>query len=135
MFPHTFHVLWKSFFFHVLGTAWSSSSSKKKETLDFEMPVFSQMFSLLWEFTFPIIWELYALMPWAKYARDLWLWKVRVFPEVPLTMKIQISHGILWVSITHEIKECGICNKTKTFKIFVFSHNFPVLSKFTIPMF
>ena len=58
-------------FFHVLGTAWSSSSSKKKETLDFEMPVFSQMFSLLWEFTFPIIWELYALMPWAKYARDL----------------------------------------------------------------
>ena len=44
---------------------------KKKETLDFEMPVFSQMFSLLWEFNFPIIWELYALMPWAKYARDL----------------------------------------------------------------
>ena len=44
---------------------------KIPETLNFEMLVFSHIFSLLWEFTFLIFWELYVLMPHMKYVRNL----------------------------------------------------------------
>ena len=44
---------------------------KISETLNFEMFVFSHIFSLLWEFTFPIFWELYGLMYHMKYVRNL----------------------------------------------------------------
>ena len=43
---------------------------KIPETLNFEMFVFSHIFSLLWEFTFLIFWELYVLMPHIKYVRN-----------------------------------------------------------------
>ena len=43
---------------------------KISETLNFEMFVFSHIFSLLWEFTFLIFWELYVLMPHMKYVRN-----------------------------------------------------------------
>ena len=42
---------------------------KIPETLNFEMLVFSHIFSLLWEFTFLIFWELYVLMPHMKHVR------------------------------------------------------------------
>ena len=43
---------------------------KISETLNFEMFVFSHIFSLLWEFTFLIFWELYVLMPHMKYVSN-----------------------------------------------------------------
>ena len=43
---------------------------KIPETLNLEVFVFSQIFSLLWEFTFLIFWELYVLMPHTKYVRN-----------------------------------------------------------------
>ena len=42
----------------------------KNLTLNFEMLVFSHIFSLLWEFTFLIFRELYVLMPHMKYVRN-----------------------------------------------------------------
>ena len=43
---------------------------KNPETLNFEMFMFSHIFSLLCEFTFLIFWELYVLMPHMKYVRN-----------------------------------------------------------------
>ena len=43
---------------------------KIPETLNFEMFMFSHIFSLLCEFTFLIFWELYVLMPHMKYVRN-----------------------------------------------------------------
>ena len=43
---------------------------KTSETLNFEMFVFSHIFSLLWEFTFPIFWELYGFLLHPKYLRN-----------------------------------------------------------------
>ena len=43
---------------------------KIPETLNFEMFMFSHIFSLLCEFTFLIFWELYVLMPHIKYVRS-----------------------------------------------------------------
>ena len=43
---------------------------KIPETLNFEMFMFSHIFSLLCEFTFLIFWELYVLMPHIKYVRN-----------------------------------------------------------------
>ena len=40
------------------------------ETFNFELLVFSHIFSLLWEFTFLIFRELYVLMPHMKYVRN-----------------------------------------------------------------
>ena len=59
-------------FSYMLGSAWISASSKKiPETLNFEMFMFSHIFSLLCEFTyFLIFWELYVLMPHIKYVRS-----------------------------------------------------------------
>ena len=63
---------------------------KIPETLNFEMFVFSHIFSLLWEFTFLIFCELYVLMQHMKYVRNLQLWNVFVFPYVSFTMRIQL---------------------------------------------
>ena len=43
---------------------------KISETINFEMCVFSHIFSLLWEFTFPIFWELYGFPLHPKYLRN-----------------------------------------------------------------
>ena len=43
---------------------------KIPETLNFEMIMFSHIFSLLCAFTFLIFWELYVLMPHMKYVRN-----------------------------------------------------------------
>ena len=43
---------------------------KIPQTLNFEMFMFSHIFSLLCEFTFLIFWELYVLMPHMKYVRN-----------------------------------------------------------------
>ena len=43
---------------------------KISETLNFEMFVFSHIFSLLWEFTFPIYWELYGFLLHPKHLRN-----------------------------------------------------------------
>ena len=40
------------------------------ETFNFEMLMFSHIFSLLCEFTSLIFWELYVLMPHMKYVRN-----------------------------------------------------------------
>ena len=53
---------------------------KIPETLNFEMFVFSHIFSLLWEFTFPIFWELYGFLLHPKYFRNPTLWNVCFFP-------------------------------------------------------
>ena len=60
-------------FFQVLETARISASIEnyKKPFAMSEMSLFSHIFSLLWEFTFPIFWELYELMPHMKYLSDL----------------------------------------------------------------
>ena len=59
-------------FFQVLETARISASIEnyKKPFEMSEMSLFSHIFSLLWEFTFPIFWELYELMPHMKYLSD-----------------------------------------------------------------
>ena len=49
---------------------------KISEILNFEMFVFSHIFSLLWEFTFPIFWELYGFLLHPKYLK---LWNVCFF--------------------------------------------------------
>ena len=60
-------------FFQVLETARISASIEnyKKPFEMSEMSLFSHIFSLLWEFTFPIFWELYELMPHMKCLSDL----------------------------------------------------------------
>ena len=100
---------------------------KIPETLNFEMFVFSHIFSLLWEFTFLIFWELYVLMPHMKYVRNPQLWNVCVFPYVSLTMRIQFSHvfGIAWVSILREIEQCRIYKKPKPQEYLCFPITFP----------
>ena len=100
---------------------------KIPETLNFEMLVFSHIFSLLWEFTFLIFWELYVLKPHMKYVRNPQLWNVCVFPYVSLTMRIQCSHviGIVQVSISREIEECGTCKKPKPLEYLCFPTIFP----------
>ena len=43
---------------------------KISQTLNFEIFVFSHIFSLLWEFTFPVFWELYGFLLHPKYLRN-----------------------------------------------------------------
>ena len=71
-------------FSHVLGTAWISSCIKRKisETLNFEMLVFSHIFSLLWEFTFPIFWELYGFLLHPKYLRTFGMFFFPYFSRI-----------------------------------------------------
>ena len=53
---------------------------KISETLNFEKFVFSHIFSLLWDFIFPIFWELYGFVLHPKYLRNPLLWDVCFFP-------------------------------------------------------
>ena len=53
---------------------------KVPETLNFEMFVFSHIFPLLWEFTFPIFWALSGFLLHPKYFRNPTLWNVCFFP-------------------------------------------------------
>ena len=78
---------------------------KISETLNFEMFVFSHIFSLLWEFTFPIFWELYGFLLHPKYLRNPLLWNVCFFPYFSRIMGIHFSHvlGIVWISASPEI--------------------------------
>ena len=50
------------------------------KTLNFEIFVFSDIFPLLSEFTFPILWELYGFLLHPKYLRNPLLWNVCFFP-------------------------------------------------------
>ena len=82
------------------------------------MFVFSHIFPLIWEFTFPIFWKLYGLMPHMKYVRNPQLCNVCVFPYISLTMSIHFSHvlRIVQVSVSREIFKKPI---THNFGIFV----------------
>ena len=73
------------------------------------MLVFSQIFHLLHEFTFPMFWKLYGLI------------QILMFSEL---------HGFLFHA---KQRSAPICKKY--FGIFVFFLSFPVQSKFTVPMF
>ena len=100
------------------------------------MFMFSHIFSLLCEFTFLIFWELYVLMPHMKYVRNPQLWNVCVFPYISFTMRIQLFLMFLELyGFLFYVKQSSVEYITKTFGIIVFSHNFPVLGKLTIPMF
>ena len=101
---------------------------KISETRNFEMFVFSHIFSLLWEFTFPIFWELYGFLLHPKYLK---LWNVCFFsPYFFRIMGIRFSHvlGIVWISASPKIFE-------KLWNFYFFSHTFPVLWEFTFPVF
>ena len=101
------------------------------------MSVFSQIFSLLWEFAFPIFWELHGLMPHMKYVRKLQLWNVCVFPYVSLTTRLQFSYvfGIVRVSITHKTEECGVCKKPRSQEHLCFPIIFPYKGNSLFPYF
>ena len=83
------------------------------------MPVFSHIFSLLWKFTFPIFWEL-CVNALHEICKRPVAFECLCFPRRSSTMRIQISHGIVWVSITREIEECGICKKPKPLEYLCF---------------
>ena len=64
---------------------------KIPETLNFEMFMFSHIFSLLCEFTyFLIFWELYVLMPHIKYVRSPQLQNACVFSYFSRPMTFQL---------------------------------------------
>ena len=65
-------------FYHILVIVWISASPKYLRNPNFEKSVFFRIFSLLWEFTFPIFWKLYGLMP-QIYTRSIAL-KCLCFP-------------------------------------------------------
>ena len=50
------------------------------ETLNFWMFVFSNNFSILWEFAFPMFWEFYGFT--GKISPDPWVGKIWVFPYI-----------------------------------------------------
>ena len=75
---------------------------KISETLKFEMFVFSHIFPLLWEFTFPIFWELYGFLLHPKYLRNFEMFVF--FPYFSRIMRIHFSHvlGTAWISASSE---------------------------------
>ena len=93
---------------------------KISETLNFEMFVFSHIFPLLWEFTFPIFWELYGFLLHPKYLRNPTLWNVCVFAYFSCIMKIQFSHvlGTAWISASSEKFQKHLTLKCLCFPIF-----------------
>ena len=67
-------------FSHILGHALISPSYKEfKKCLTLKC-LFSLIFPLLWEFTFPIFWGLYGFLLHPKYLRNPLLWNVFFFP-------------------------------------------------------
>ena len=96
-------------------------------------------FPLLWELIFSIFWELNGLMSHMKYVRNPELWNVSCF-LIRLLYYENSLFSCFWFRNCigfHFTRNGGVQNmyETHTFGIFVFSHNFLVLSKFTIPMF
>ena len=90
---------------------------KIPETLNFEMFVFSHIFSLLWEFTFPIFWELYGFLLHPKYLRNFGMFVF--FPYFSRIMRIHFSHvlGIVWISASSKILKKPINLKCLCFPI------------------
>ena len=78
---------------------------KIPETLNFEMFVFSPIFPLQWEFTFPIFWEWYGFLLHPKYFRNQHFGKFAFFPYFFRNMGIHFSHvlGIVWISASSKI--------------------------------
>ena len=66
------------------------------------MFVFSHIFPLLWEFTYPIFWEFYGFLLHPKYLRNPTLWNVCVFPYFSCIMEIQFFYvlGTAWISVS-----------------------------------
>ena len=89
-------------FSHILEHALISPSYKEfKKCLTLKC-LFSLIFPLLWEFTFPIFWGLYGLfLLHPKYLRNPLLWNVCFFPSI---MWIHFSHvlGTTWISASSE---------------------------------
>ena len=93
------------------------------------MFVFSNTFSVLWEFTFSMFWELYGFLLPQMYLRNL-KFEMFVFSHIfSRAMEIHFSHvlGTVWISASPE-KPCN-------FGMFVFSHTLAVLWGFTFPTF
>ena len=63
---------------------------KIPQARNFEMFMFSHIFSLQCQFTFLIFWELYVLLPHMKYVGNPQLWNVCVLPYFSLTMGIEL---------------------------------------------
>ena len=73
------------------------------ETLNFEMFLFSHIFPLLWEFTFPMFWQLHGFLLHPKYLRNFEMFVF--FPCFSRIMRIHFSHvlGIVWISASSKI--------------------------------
>ena len=135
-------------FSHVLRTAWISASSEKFQK-HFEMFVFSHIFSLLWEFTFPIYWELYGFLLHPKHLRNfgmfaffphtfpvLWeftfpmFWELYGFLLHPKFLRNPYIWNVcafLYFSRIIEIQFSHVLAipETLNFEMFMFSHIFP----------
>ena len=91
------------------------------------MFVFSQLFPLQWEFTFPIFWELYGFLLHPKYLRNPLLWNVYFFPYFSRIVGIHFSQtlGIVWISASSEIFKKSINLKCFCFPILFPYHENP----------
>ena len=96
---------------------------KITEILNFEMFVFSHIFPLLWQFTFPIFWELYGFLLHQKYFRNPTPWNVCFFPIL-----FPYYGNSLFPCFGNSMNFCFIRNIQENYKfeMFVFSHTFPV---------
>ena len=105
---------------------------KVPETLNFEMFVFSHIFPLLWEFTFPIFWALSGFLLHPKYFRNPTLWNVCFFPILFPSYGNSLFHvlGIDWISASSEKFQ-----KHLTLKCLCVSHIFSLLCEFTFLIF
>ena len=92
---------------------------KISQTLNFEIFVFSHIFSLLWEFTFPVFWELYGFLLHPKYLRNFGMFFF--FPY--------FSHvlGIVWISASSKILKKPINLKCLCFPILFPYYGNPLL--------
>ena len=96
------------------------------------MFVFSHVFLILWEFTFPIFWELYGFLLHPKYLRNPLLWNVCVFPYFSLTMGIHFFHilEMVWISASLKIVEKPITLECLFFPILFPYNGNPIFSCF-----
>ena len=113
---------------HCLGIAWIMRNNQG--TLIFRMFVFSYIFSLLWEFTFPMFWKLYRFTGW--------LGKIWVFPSIFHELEKEISSKTHSLGMNHGIYtfpgigDCKSFHKQNLEIICVFPWS--VMWKFTRPM-
>ena len=88
------------------------------------MFVFSHVFLILWEFTFPIFWELYGFLLHSKSLRNPLLQNVCFFSHAfPVLWKFTFSQvlGILWISASSKIFRKPISLKCLCFSLQGFS--------------